>query len=389
MKNLDNLIKQLNKLPKEKLKRRKDYSIRLNLYKLIIRNKTRELEKVFIPKQFKFVPAIAVILLIILVSVPGYAYASSKVTQGHALYPIKKGIETIEISLAQSDIAKVKKYVKMAERRLDEAETLSGKDNSEENMVNTINEAMENSFEADLELGNIFSEKEIEKMEKVIDKAKAEQGILLATIAQNVGVTASETVIDSVALALETTNAGKNNKEELNRGQTKKIINTLPEAGFATTTYAGEVDEATNTEEFIKDSKLKKAEEKNLQKIEQKKHTHEIARESLSELISRVEGLKEELQTTEYEEDDVNILFERLDKRINKAQEFIEEDKLSGFEGILQSTSAISNNAKHFIKTQKDNSKKNKSENTEDENNEINNKGNSNKINQGNKNNDR
>jgi len=351
---MDKLIKQLNNLPKAKLRRKKDLKLRFNLYKLIWQeSKERIVFFLAPPRQFKPVLTVAVILLIFMISIPGYAYASHNVTRGHVLYNIKKSIEEFELDLAKSEEARVKKYIKMANRRLAEAGVLSSRDEENGNLVNTINEAMDNSFQADLGLENIFRDKDVEKIKKLIEKTKVEQEIILTGIAQTVGINVKEEVLNSVALALETTKLSI--EEELNRGQARKFINNLPEAEFSTATEEEASEEATGTEEIPEVTKPQRPIEISLDKRQPKIFMHEAAQQSLQVLKDRVDELKEELPAAEYEAEDITVLFERLDKRIEKAQEFIEEDKLSGFKGLLQSTTAISNNAKHFIKSQKNN----------------------------------
>ena len=379
---MDNLIKQLNNLPKAKLRRKKDLKLRFNLYKLIWQeSKEKVVSSLAPPRQLKLAPTVAVVLLIFMISIPGYAYGSNNVTRGHVLYNIKKSIEELELNLTKSEEAKVKKYIKMAERRLEEAEVLSGNDNSEDNLVSTINEAMDNSLEADLGLEDIFRDKDIEKMEKLLEKAKVEQEIILAGIAQTVGINVKEEVLNTVALALETTKSNK--KEELNRGQAKKFINNFPEAGLSTATEEVS-EEATATEEISEAAKPPRPIEVSLDKRQPKIFTHEAAQQSLQILKDKVDGLKEELPAIEYETEDVTVLFKRLDERIQKAQEFIEEDKFSGFKGLLQSTTAISNNAKNFIKPKKEknyNNERDENDEDDDENYKNNNKFKSNRGN--------
>ena len=64
------------------------------------------------------VMVVAGVLLMLLIIVPGYAYASSSVTQGHLLYPVKTAIERVELNLSRTPEAQVKTYEKLAERRL-------------------------------------------------------------------------------------------------------------------------------------------------------------------------------------------------------------------------------------------------------------------------------
>lgn len=58
--------------------------------------------------------------LIMFLSVGSYAYASSGVTEGDALYPVKTGIETIEGNLKRSPEARARFHARMMDRRFRE-----------------------------------------------------------------------------------------------------------------------------------------------------------------------------------------------------------------------------------------------------------------------------
>lgn len=69
------------------------------------------------------IPALALVLLVT-TGTGVYAYASPGVGDGHALYPMKRGIEGIEKKFAASPEARVQFHMKMMDRRLDEVDKL-------------------------------------------------------------------------------------------------------------------------------------------------------------------------------------------------------------------------------------------------------------------------
>lgn len=64
--------------------------------------------------------ATVVVALIMFLSVGSYAYASSGVTEGDALYPVKTGIEKIEGNLKRSPEARARFHARMMDRRFRE-----------------------------------------------------------------------------------------------------------------------------------------------------------------------------------------------------------------------------------------------------------------------------
>ncbi len=75
-----------------------------------------------------------------------YAYASSDVTPDSFLYPVKQGIERIEIGLAFSPTDKARKHLKMAFRRLDENDVLRDRINRNVVNANAIRYALERTL---------------------------------------------------------------------------------------------------------------------------------------------------------------------------------------------------------------------------------------------------
>ncbi len=148
---MDNLEKQLNKLPRAKMNRRTDWCLKFKLYRMIIRGKLLAYQKSFSLKTIRPLPVALVILLTVLVAVPGFAYASPSVTREHVLYPVKKAIEKVELSLPASVEVKAKAYAKMADRRLAEAEYLSEQTEEKNNIALrlTIEDAVELSVKAE------------------------------------------------------------------------------------------------------------------------------------------------------------------------------------------------------------------------------------------------
>ncbi len=80
----------------------------------------------------------AIILPFLLGSTTAYAYNSPSVTEGSVLYPMKRGIETIQIRFARTPSDQAVVHIKMYSRRLDEAERLL---NAQVQMMHTLQHA--------------------------------------------------------------------------------------------------------------------------------------------------------------------------------------------------------------------------------------------------------
>ena len=138
----NDIFKQLNNLPKHKLSARADFKLRLAIRKKLITDQIQMPADFMVMKHFAPVAA-AVVALFLIVAIPTYSYASSGVTYGHILYPVKETIEKVELALAGEE-EKVEKIEKFTARRLNEAEVLS-QDYKEDNeaLIATINKAVE------------------------------------------------------------------------------------------------------------------------------------------------------------------------------------------------------------------------------------------------------
>lgn len=107
-------------------------------------NKLKEQHKAKHPSDYSFWFKIlkfkaqvggAFAVLALFTSTTIYAYNSPRVTNGHILYPVKTTIEEIEENFADTPEEKSAFYNKMALRRIEEIETLEGKDIIDETTI--------------------------------------------------------------------------------------------------------------------------------------------------------------------------------------------------------------------------------------------------------------
>jgi len=152
---MTNIEDQLNKLPKGRLGLKADWRLRFVFLRLRWQKRFTEYSSLLVIKKMAPVVIVAALLLS-LVYLPYYAYASEGVVKGNILYPIKQSIEKIELSLADTPAKKIEVYTKLAERRLAEAEKLSEKDSktANDNLASTIDNMAVLTVEARAEIEN-------------------------------------------------------------------------------------------------------------------------------------------------------------------------------------------------------------------------------------------
>jgi len=318
---MENLDKQLNRLPKPKMSLAKKTGLKYKLYILIIQNSLSF--NFLLNRRFQYRAVSFVVLLSLLLGLPFYSYASSGVNEKHILYPIKMVIEKIELKTADTNAEKQEKYEKFSERRLAEAEVISKKIGNKEDrviLVQTIQSAVEfkkmaqSTVDNSLEIGK----NEIKKREASTLKQKEK----LNKIASFVGIEEDEKLVENIAVAMDSI-AGEYHKAEEKKNKTIKNAS-----------LDGKKQNAGKNG--------KRSEEDNLENIKK-----------FAELKERVKDLRDDLKDDNYDEMDIKILFKRLDRRVESVAEEIENETPKNINKIINSTKSITNNAKHFMKKKK------------------------------------
>ena len=129
---------------------------------------------------FKYATAFVLVFFMGTSGVGAYAYSSPDVNVDHPLYPVKQGMENVEMGFAWSPEGKSQMHMKKAMRRLDEAEKLHirFRDNPEierdaeaiQKTLRFMEEEMDNSF------STIPSEFDPEKAERFLTECEGNFG---------------------------------------------------------------------------------------------------------------------------------------------------------------------------------------------------------------------
>ncbi len=390
--------KQLNNLPKKKLSKRADFTLRFRLLMTFWQKKIIDFPVAFSWPRLRLTPVIAVLLLIVIVTVPGYAYASASVTDGHWLYPVKTAIEQVELNLAHTPEAQVKAYEKLADRRLAEADILSKQGGEkEDNLVKTVDRAVSLTESA----ADVAATAPSPEVKELVDQAQVEQTGALAKVAQNIGINAREDTVDRIALALDKVKRPRATSTPLTRdkqaapanedqapplratGTVPVMASSTPDRGrpsangwqtptppsrlastsikeflnrFNRTNAGTDADKGTTTEPHPAfgagdaGTDNDNAGSRSPRTVPDETASGSTAERSLDRTKSDIEKLKRTLPRDRYRSEDVDSLFQRLDDKLKKAEDAYRDHDQKSLDDTLDATDAITNNATSFIR---------------------------------------
>lgn len=237
---MENFEKYLSSLPKAKLSPKADRKIKFKLYRMIFISKVESFfdynwKPILMNKRL----AVVFSVLTIFFATSIYAYASGNVLPGNRLYPLKLAIEKIEQKVAVSDSAKIATNEKISARRLEEAVSLSKK-NQTANIVatNKTNENIKININAELSshkavVNSILklsndNDKGSKSTEEIINKAKIndqKEVEYLNKIEENARLNKNEEVLQKVNEAKTIITNEKYKRQENNSEVQNKQLN--------------------------------------------------------------------------------------------------------------------------------------------------------------------
>ncbi len=307
---MDYLEEKLNNLPRKKMSFKKKTFLKLSFYSMNFQKN----RNYFFEKKLNYSLVSFFLFLTFLFGLPIYSYASPSVTRDSFLYPLKMSLEKVELALVLSEEDKIEKYQKFSERRLDEGEVISVNlktEDDREELKFTIDESLNLKNIANNIAGKISEEKkEVIFRKNEINSGKQKEK--LNNIASQVGIRESEKLIEKIAEAIDTVSSTTPSKKK-----------------------EESISENSNNFLNIKNESLPQGIEKKIEKAK--------------ELEKQVDDLRVELGDN-YVEDDLEKLFEKLDRRVEEVNSSINKGNTKNINALIHSTKAISNNAKSFIK---------------------------------------
>lgn len=195
----------MKSLPQAKLSRKTDYCLRAQFLRISMQNSFNGGIKVFCTfKTAKFF-VLPAVFLIVVISVPCYAYGSDDVTRGSLLYPVKKNLERVEYNMANTPEKKFNKCAKFVNRRLAESDRLSKKGiEHNSDLAETINDIMRLTANADrIATSNSFDDKKKMEIEERMNKIKKNQFEAMEKISKIWNVNANGELQDSLAIMID------------------------------------------------------------------------------------------------------------------------------------------------------------------------------------------
>lgn len=357
----NNIEKKLSGLPRAKLSKKADRKIRFRLYLLMLKNKLFNFPALN-KAGFWLKPAtsLALLILFLFLGSGAYAYSSDKVTRGHFFYPFKRGLERVELDFSLSQLAKVRTYSKFAQRRVAEAKVLSlggrlsigfissaraqaeatGVDSGEmfSYLSKTINESVVNIEQAKDEAVKITAGQKLARALEIISQTEERQLETLEDIAGIVGIDTGDQDLDSIAVALDTVR--KQHRDIIKKAElAAKAARKQDKINLA---ELADDDASSSVQSEIEDEVVASSSVKFSDPAE--------AESSLIQLKNKIENFKGSLKDNNLDEEEFNKLFDRLDKKIETAQETIDQGNLNKLSGILRATEALTNNGRHFLR---------------------------------------
>lgn len=269
--------------------------------------------------------ALAPVMILLLVVLPAFAYASPSVNKEHWLFPVKKAMESIEYEIAAEE-KKVEKLEKFAERRLDEVEQMvSQEEYKPETVVSTMAE-VQNLNKA------IKSQSRSQELEIKAESRRAEK---LQGIARQVGPAAQEEVVESVATAMEEV-------KPIEERQPKRFNFSLP--------FDNVSEIASPTLPRFDDREVgEDAQDRPVRNISPAKTEEEGERPNFERYKQEIDSFFGELKERTGDEN-TSKLQEKINDKFEQAETKIKEGNNAAAAGLLKATEAIGNNAEHFLR---------------------------------------
>lgn len=352
---------KLSKVPRARLGLRADLRIKFSLYRMIFWKKSENICSVIFAKQ-KLAVLVLIAFLLISVAAPTYAYESKQVTVGHFLYPIKLAIEKAEYKISDD---KSETLLKFSIRRMEEADALASKTDQDQKISLLMNEAI---VLRDRAIEN-SGQKEKDTIKQFQDKSHD----VLSQVANKIGVESGDEVTDEVALTIENIknidlNKKFDNQNEKSNAVILKNKNTETiRSGNASSSQVIREKQEIRKEERV-EIKTRTINEVDNRAVTEKKNKLDNAKND-------VKKLETQLKQADYHSDDVDMLVNKLNNRIERVEKSADDIQV---EKDIKSIKALTNNAELFIKkNQGDNLEKKSNKNLGDNN--SNPKGNSKK----------
>jgi hypothetical protein len=346
------LEQKLDRLPKGKLSKKADLAIRLRIYFAIFKEKFLISRPQMVFFGFKKAVMAVVLILFILSGTSAYAYSSNQVTRGHRLYGLKRAIEQKRLNFTSTSFKTAQLQSEFAKRRLAEAAVLSRaleittadgapgsldgttagsaiKNSTEDYLARTIADADQAAVNATAATEKISEPTRAKAALEIVAEMRLEQEEFLQRLAGTIGLNASDETVDDIVLELDEIKKEKRRLFQaigsLSSGKKEAEI----EGRVGTTSVSRDEDGASTAK------------------------TAEPSQDSFKKIESRVEAIRQELTDKQVSPKKIENFSRRVENKLNKAREAIDQGKLNQAKGLLKASEALTNNSKHFFREMK------------------------------------
>jgi hypothetical protein len=292
--------------------------------------------------------ALVILVLVFSGTTSVYAYSSNQVTRVSILYPVKRGLENIESRFATTPVEKVQFHNKLAERRIAEAQFLSDtaaastsvtsasttgdtvpvRLQHENEFNNTLSDADNEIDQANQQAGQISDRTELDQSLALLSDSHLNDLNHLQTMAAQVGLEGDDRTTDNLALVLDNI---KNHQQRIVRA-ISQFNGDLNQAGGGNSTDASSSEASSGGGGHAST-------------------TPGEASSSLTRVKGEINNLQTELsQGGRVSTKQIKQLTDRLNKRINQAENAMQAGDLNKFNGLLRATEALTNNGQHFLR---------------------------------------
>jgi hypothetical protein len=360
---MDKLEKQLFNLPKFKMSYRMDYKIKMSIFILNFQRVLRGSLSNFRFARFAFQSLAVVFILAVMVALPAYSYASSNVTAENPLYFLKRGVEKIELSLTPV-AAQPELYIKLADRRLAEAEILAKRQPDEKTIVlrvRAVQEAQDQVQKADNKTDLSSAAGMPDNIEIQKKDIKARENDEIKKIADDVTIEMKQETIDNVATLLD--------KQVMPVAETETPSVSSPDPAVSSDdqpnnniSASSTKEESSHSSDLGRNKRIEPDKKPAISKIERQKKSV-ISKSKLINSASSSAVILDRLNTlrTNYNilnatntedsksKDKTNGLMGILKKKITDAEKKFKAGQINEARGIIDSSETLQNFTKHLL----------------------------------------
>ncbi len=343
--NMEQFERQLNNLPKYKLTFKSKLITRFKLYRLML-GANYPIPALASP-YLRYTALSAILLLAVLG--PVFAYSSASVIPGSVLYPIKRSIEKIELSFANTPEKQVTLLAMFAEKRLKEAEYAASGDPGEASVparIRAVEDARQDLDSArEIATGAYHFTASGTIAENIVEAEKTAD-VRISELARDVSLESDSDQIERIAMLFMRSNATSTQAVEGSDAENSNHLRRKPgdtsEQSERGGSFASSSDKRIPIDKDNKPGKNKESSAQNL-------NNHDRIEKKTSAIRRRVETLKVEVKALKASTSKIVVpgsassVFIRIEEKLKKTEEAIEKGDPGTAAEYIEKSAALTN----------------------------------------------